>query len=390
MDQEQRASVIHSFGGDDAVVRELLPQNESIAARLDEPASKAPESALEDLPLDDEAHIESWTEYADESARLGVGTVLKDRLVQLRFPICEGISQTEEYRRATRRGIFPEGDSSLELTEPADLELSIHRTSVGAIPILIAGSREDFVSLVRALSARNEPVSVPDSMGACMVKGLNNWDRVARYRRRWEQEREAGAQAGTWQEEFKLLSRRKELYQDRLILLDRGAYSAIRADDVELDEPQWLDLSLRIRREHECCHYFTLRLFGSMKSCVLDELVADTAGIVGASGAYSGDLALRFLGLESFPEYRQGARLENYRGEPALSDRGFEVQSHLVYSSIRNLEAFFQKFPKQVQSLQEDGRVLAGLCRLSLEEFATPGMSELLLAACSSTGRSAA
>ena len=222
-----------------------------------------------------------------------------------------------------------------------------------------------------------------------MVKGLNNWDRVARYRQRWEREREAGAHAGTWQAEFRRFSRQKELYQDRFILLSRGPYSAVRAEDLDLGEREWMDLSLQIRREHECCHYFTLRLFGSMRNCVLDELVADVAGIVGATGGYSGDLALRFFGLESFPEYRQGGRLENYRGEPAVSDPGFEVQCRLVHSSVRNLEAFFERYPERIEGFWDSGRVLAGLCRLSLEEFAAPEMSELLLAACGPTGQSA-
>jgi len=377
MDEERRAAVIHSFGGDDTVVRELLPQNESIAERADAAASKM---APEDLPLADEAHVEPWTDYAAEGARLGVATTLRERLVQLRFPIEEGISQADEYRRATLRGLFPSVGVGLELTAADHLELSIHPTPVGAIPILVAGSREDFVSLVRALTARNEPVPVPESMGACMVKGLNNWDRVSRYRRRWESERERGRQTGTWQEEFKRLARQKELYQDRFILLSRGPYSAVRADDVGLGVEEWLDLSLRIRRDHECCHYFTLRLFGSMKSCVLDELVADTAGIVGALGSYSADLALPFLGLESFPRYRQGGRLENYR-ESALTDRAFEVQTRLVHSSIRNLEAFADEFPHQMGSPREYGSLLAGLCRLSLEEMAAPDMRELLLRA---------
>jgi hypothetical protein len=35
------------------------------------------------------------------------------------------------------------------------------------------------------LTGRNEPIEVPDAMGACLVKGLNNWSRVAAYRANW-------------------------------------------------------------------------------------------------------------------------------------------------------------------------------------------------------------
>ena len=43
----------------------------------------------------------------------------------------------------------------------------------------MAGAREDFVFLVQSLTQRNEPEPVADSMGACIVAGYNNWDRVA-------------------------------------------------------------------------------------------------------------------------------------------------------------------------------------------------------------------
>ena len=68
--------------------------------------------------------------------------------------------------------------------------------------------------------------------------------------------------------------------------------------------------------EHECAHYLTKRVTGSMSNNLLDELLADYVGIVAAAGTYRGDWALEFLGLEDYPAYRNGARLQNYRGSP--------------------------------------------------------------------------
>src|SRR5205807_851198 len=104
------------------------------------------------------------------------------------------------------------------------------------------------VALVRALAMRNEPGPVPDSMGATLITGLNNWDRVASFRRRWQQEQGSGASAAAWASEFRRLAERTELYQDRLILLGEGPYSATPAEALGLPEDRWLQLSRVIRR----------------------------------------------------------------------------------------------------------------------------------------------
>ena len=46
------------------------------------------------LPLDDELHMSAWTEYATEAAARGVAPVLTEKLLQLRFPVGEGVSQS--------------------------------------------------------------------------------------------------------------------------------------------------------------------------------------------------------------------------------------------------------------------------------------------------------
>ena len=86
------------------------------------------------------------------------------------------------------------------------------------------------------------------------------------------------------------------------------------AADLGLAEAEWREMSLVIRREHECAHYFTRRLFGSMRNNLLDELIADYAGLVAATGRFRADWFLRFIGLEEFPRYRPGGRLDLYRG----------------------------------------------------------------------------
>ena len=103
---------------------------------------------------------------------------------------------------------------------------------------------------------------------------------------------------------------------------------------------EWLNASLVIRREHECAHYFTRRVLGSMRNSLLDELIADYVGVVAASGRYHAAWFLRFLGLEEFPAFRPDGRLQRYRGDPPLSDGAFAVLRSVAKRAAERLEAF--------------------------------------------------
>ena len=75
-----------------------------------------------------------------------------------------------------------------------------------------------------------------------------------------------------------------------------------------------------------------------MRNNVLDELIADYMGIVAAAGSYRADWFLRLIGLEAFLDWRQGSRLEIYRGE--LSGQAFSILQHLVKRAAENVETF--------------------------------------------------
>ena len=195
------------------------------------------------------------------------------------------------------------------------------------------------MTLIQALTRKNEPQAIPDSMGACIVGGYNNWDRIRCYRRAWSDRASPNNTEADWQVEFKQLIPQKQLYQDRFIILSRGNYSNVDAADLGLAPEVWQELSLKIRLEHECTHYLTLRLLGSMRNNLLDEAIADYQGIVAANGSYRADWFLHFLGLAG-DEYCAGGRLENYRGSPPLSAGAFTVLQTLVRQVAHNLESF--------------------------------------------------
>ena len=349
--RKERAGILAKFGANAAETEELLAYNQNVFEKNNSHASLR-------FPLPSESHLAVWREYIQEAEIKGIWSI-KNALVQLRFPIQAGISKTETYRDATLKGIENNATTGLVLQQPEALQLSIYQSLAGEIPVLLTTNRDDFVSLVRAITKRNEPVAIPDSMGACMVGGYNNWDRIRRYRQQWV----ANNSESAWSGEFKQLITRQELYQDRFIILSDGFYSDVQPESLGLTKAEWRRLSLTIRLEHECTHYFTRRVFNSMRNNLLDEFIADYRGIVAATGSYKADWFLHFMGLESLTHYREGGRLQNYRGE--LSDRAFEILQRLVRSAAKNLEECDRTYTL------DPTMMLMALTSLTIEELAS-------------------
>ena len=367
--REERA--LRALGADEADLPTLLEYTES-------PYAVAARAPLR-LPLDDEPHVAVWREYAAAADIEGAEAVLRRVFVQLGFPIADGIADSEPYHAATRRGELSDGASATagcELVAPGGIRIAIHESLAGGIPLLIIPERADFVTLMRALSARNSPEAVPDSMGALTVGGYNNWDRVRRYRTAWE----AAGATGGWEEEFRRLIPRKALYQDRFVLVSTGPYSGVPAATLGLEADEWATLSATLRAEHEATHYFTRRVFGAMRSNLFDEVVADTMGVLAAAGRFRQDWLLRFMGLTSYPAYRAGARLENYLGDPPLSDSASAIVRSLVHAAIVNLARFDAYLPGQDLDLTGRARRLITLCRFDLVALAGPDAADRLLA----------
>lgn len=366
-DIQRRREILARLGADSGQTEELLRYN----------ANKFDHSSLGPaltLPLPDEAFVGVWEEYAAEAGRGNTLDVLKKNLVQLNFPIREGMSETPDYKAVTRQGRSPVEMSSavgLPLVQPESLQIAIHESPGGRIPLIITHERRDFVLLVQALTSKNEPQRVPESMGAATVTGYNNWDRIHRLENKWRAEHGPDPLDLGWEEEFRRIRDRKELYKDRFIILSDGPYSNVSAQDMSKDDDEWRRLSLIIRRDHECTHYFTRRVFGSMQNNLIDEIIADYTGIVGATETYRADWFLRFVGLEDYPNYREGGRMQNYRGDPPLSDGAFKVLQTLVKKASHALERFHRDNPEKTGIPSGTAIMIVALTALTLEDLAS-------------------
>lgn len=309
----------------------------------------------ETFPLPDEEFAATWEQYALEAEVDGdIFPVLQRHLPQLQFPVRAGMSNNEDYRRATRRGLpptesLPELPSvpsahtvqrsiagGLQLQNTRRLSLEIYPAPAGRLPILATDCRSDFELLLQALSARNEPVSIPPAQGAALIKGYNNWDRVAEVRRR-----EAMAAVIPSLAAPRIYPSCPRAYQDCLALVCDGGYSGVPAGCLGLEEEEWRHLSRQIRREHEATHYAILRLLGVMRTHLLDELLADFMGIVVALGKYDPNCQLLFLGLEDHPRYRPGGRLENYvQDADLLQGEALTLLGESVVRAVEKLDDF--------------------------------------------------
>ncbi len=293
-----RRGVLASFGASGAEIDELF------ALSADAPDLSIITAHLK-IPFEDEPFAVDWIRYAEDTISFSVFNCLQEKFVELSFPIKEGLSWNSNYLGAVNNGFPAEmmaEATGLCLNEPEALELIIHETLAGRIPVIVVRNREDFVALIQALTLKNEPELVPASQGALLVTG---------YRKR-----------------------------DSFIILNDGPYSGVDGNMMGLSPAEWSAVSLSIRLEHESTHYFAKRLFLSMRKKIVDELIADYAGIVAAWGNFSSRRLLHFMGLENFPLYRKGGRLENYMASSVLSGNAFKILQAVVAKAAENLESF--------------------------------------------------
>ncbi|AXG69016.1 hypothetical protein KORDIASMS9_01235 [Kordia sp. SMS9] len=319
--------------------------------------------------------IETWERYHEEAQTAGAFATLKKYLVQLQFPITKGISQTEAYKNVTLRGKQKTGTNFLQLQHPDEIELVLYESPmIGKIPVLIVPNTDDFTTIICALANKNEPKAFPASMGALCINGLNNWHRIHSLKAAWLQKNPLG----NWNEFFKKqVAPKPHLYKDKIIVLSKKGYSGVQSHEVRMTDAAWKNASLIIRREHECAHIFTLQHYGSMANNMHDEIIADYAGITKVLGRFDKEWFLRFMGLENYPNYRNGGRLQNYQSPIALSEEAFKGLQMLIYK-ISDTLVEFDTALGNITSAQEHVHRIQSICEVDMITLAsTQGLETL-------------
>lgn len=373
-----RRDVLIRLGGAGGSVDEVLRYCESPFLTVQVPPPV--------FPLADEPHVVDWRRYAAEAGP-GVFEYLQKRLPQLAIPVRDGISKTTAWADVVLAGRpFRPDDfgGRLALESPERLRLFVHEHPAGALPVIVTDQRGDFETLVRALACRGEPRPVAAAVNAQLVAGFINWDRLARYRAEWGRSVPAEAAEGIWPAEMaRVGASERWRFQDRFVVTCARPYSGVSARDLglEIDEEEWLELSTRLRVEHEFTHYATRRVFDVMRLNLLDETIADFMGTTYALGTFRAGWYLRFLGLEGWPEARPDGRIHTYASE--LSPPAFALLCALAVGASRTLETLCSRF----YSAAERGRFLLGLAGMTLELLAAEEAPALFGECYESSGR---
>ncbi len=301
------------------------------------------------LPFPDQPGAAVWRLYEERAREEGAAKVLRGALVEFAFPVAEGMSQDEEYLAATRRGAVPfflDHATGLELVDPLSVEILVHASPAGAVPVVSTGEREDFELMVQALTHRNEPEPVPEETALVRVSGLVNWDRVKRLRKSFL----AQSPGGDWEARLKELAREPRMIRDDFLLLYREPNLGIDGGAFDLDWDDWAKRSVRLTVEREATRQFMLRVSGEAEPSPAFPLLADYMGIVEAFGSYRADVARRLLGRGSEHDWGE-------KGERA----------------VENLVAFDSRLEPKERDVPGRARTLMALSPFSLEELAEKG-----------------
>ncbi|SDZ01611.1 DUF7005 family protein [Hymenobacter psychrophilus] len=325
----------------------------------------------------DEHYVRSWEGYAATYREEGAFQLLKTCYPQLNFHIQEGINKTQDYIDVVLKGksLPRSGGATPLLNKPEGVRFTLHESIAGKVPVLTVADNEDFVKLVQCLLYKNNPTPVPHSMGALLLSGINNWDRIKALKTEWQQNNPSES----WNQEFsKNILPNPGLYKDKLIILSTKPYSAVSAEFLGLSEADWMSQSLTLRLEHECTHLYTLSRYGCASNNLHDELVADYIGISNTIGFYSKEWMLAFIGLEGYPNYRQGGRLENYVNNANLTLEDFRQLIPVIKCAIENI-ASFDAVVGKIHSVNDQVARMNTLCTTDLLDISSPLGSSLLI-----------
>lgn len=216
---------------------------------------------------------------------------------------------------------IPHGAEDVKLRSPRSVSMEIYNSIAGNIPVIYAKDEEDFYEIVKKLIYKGMPAPNIEKTGASFAYGKNN----------------------------------------KFIILSNKPYSNIPAEKLGLEEAQWREYSVIIRREHECTHYFTKRFLGSSQNNLHDELIADFTGIMCAVGEFKAKWFLAGMGIDLYPEKQEIGRFPVYTSK--LSDKAAEIMKKVIIKVANNVEKWSKQEP--VKKMTRNERVLF-LCSNSL------------------------
>ncbi|MGH1518483.1 DUF7005 family protein [Chryseobacterium sp. JK1] len=323
--------------------------------------------AITTITSEENFSIQFWEDYLLSSSKNGL-QILQDFYPQLYFPVQTEINKTESYINAVLKGkkSYENLHKNLQLNDKDGITIKVYDSVAGAIPIVSINDCEDFSTFVQCFLHKNNPEPIPQSMGAFLANGINNWARIHDLKEKWIRNNPFG----NWNTEFSQnILPHPGMYKDKIIVLSTKPYSNVPADKLGLSDHEWRAYSYTIRLEHECTHLYTLKKYGKASNNLHDELIADYIGICKAFGEYNKEWMLAFMGLENYPQYRKGARLENYLNNQ-VSEENFQDITYIIKNAIEAI-AYFDSELGIIQSDRDQMVRIETLCETDIIDIAS-------------------
>lgn len=233
------------------------------------------------------------------------------------------LSQKNGIEKALNQEV-PHGEVDIVLKSPECVSLEIYNSVAGNIPVIYAKNEDDFYELVTKIIHKGREVPNIKKTGASFAYSKNN----------------------------------------KFIILSNKPYSNIPAERLGLKEQEWRAFSVIIRREHECTHYFTKRFLGSSQNNLHDELIADFAGILCATGEYHAEWFLVGMGIDKYPEKQEDGRFPVYTLN--LSDEAKDILKKMIIKVAYNVEAWSKT--KEAKDMDRNEKIIF-LCKNSLTDL---------------------
>lgn len=234
------------------------------------------------------------------------------------------------YKQASLKGIT---ENSMDLKDFILSEndyIGTITTDVGNVDILFLFERNDFKLFLMKLAYKCIKTDIPDTIGAMMINGLNNWEKINTHLDEYSQN------GGTDRDgEFKRFTACKDNFKDYLLVISNGAYSNVSANVFGFESDYWLRKSQEIRIYHECSHFICRKKYPKTINVIFDEILADCIGIKYAFGSYNKDMAKRFLGFNEENEF-VGGRLSFYCDMNSIDDLAPKIINMIDF--LENLE----------------------------------------------------
>lgn len=318
---DKRASVLRDCGVAEAVIPALLEHN-ALGTRI---------------PLTSPLPADPLSAYWGQMLT-GHGLVAEEALHFLAgcypavcFPVDDTLHTTSHYQAALAGSVPPPALDIALWHDVQRLEVRAEQTMAGCVPVIIAGGRSDFERLLQCLARRNRAARPPANVGAMYINGLVNISPTAQT----------------------IGDSRK----DRVILLSRGPYAGLSAE--EAGQGGWTEMSLRLRMRHELLHYVLHQARGLMSKSLTEEVLADVEAVRLEGVSEPVDLAIRVLGANQ--NQIGGPRFIHYLPQIVKN------QSHGVAELIRR--AVVALFCDEMMCLNDSDRLLL-LSSFTLEELA--------------------